>query len=67
MVITAKGRRTVARMRAVEAKERRQMQVTMSARQVAAAAVLSDVRRDLERVARGNKRRSRPGPVPPAR
>jgi DNA-binding MarR family transcriptional regulator len=51
MVITAKGRRTVARMRAVEAKGRRQMQVAVSARQVAAAAaVLSDVRRDLERV-----------------
>ena len=51
MVITAKGRRTVARMRAVEAKGRRQMQVAVSARQVAAAAaVLRDVRRDLERV-----------------
>jgi DNA-binding MarR family transcriptional regulator len=51
MVITARGRRAVARMRAIEAKGRREMQVTASARQVAAAtAVLRDVRRDIERV-----------------
>ena len=51
MVITAKGRRAVDRMRAIEAKGRRDMKITASARQVAAAtAVLHEVRTDLERV-----------------
>jgi DNA-binding MarR family transcriptional regulator len=51
MVLTAKGRRAVARMRDVEARGRREMKIAASARQVAAAtAVLRDARRDIERV-----------------
>jgi DNA-binding MarR family transcriptional regulator len=51
MVITAKGRRAVERMRSIEAKGRRDMKIRASARQVAAAtAVLHEVRRELERV-----------------
>ena len=51
MMITRKGRRAVERMRAIEAKGRRDMKITTSARQVAAAtAVLREVRADLERV-----------------
>ena len=51
MILTAKGRRAVARMRDLETKGRRQMKIAASARQVAAAtAVLRDARRDIERV-----------------
>jgi DNA-binding MarR family transcriptional regulator len=51
MVLTTKGRRAVERVRAVEAKGRRDMKIAASARQVAAAtAVLREVRADLERV-----------------
>ena len=51
IVITAKGRRAVERMRAIEAKGRRDMKIAASASQVAAAtAVLHEVRIDLERV-----------------
>jgi DNA-binding MarR family transcriptional regulator len=58
MVITARGRRAVERMRSVEAKGRRDMTIAASARQVAAAtAVLREVRTDLERITAGSGHR----------